>query len=308
MPSSAPRNFVPPRTFTVTVMAALAATWLIWGSTYFAIKLALVSLPPLLQMGSRFMVAGSLLMLFLFCRGGQWPSWVQWRNAVIIGGLMLGGGMGSVGFAQQTISSGLAATMVAAMPVVLALWRFVLDRQRPGRLEACGIAVGVAGVLMLTRGQGLAASSIGTLAMLFAISCWALGSVLSRQRFMLAKGAMGFASEMLAGGLLLCLAAGLRGEQLSLPIQASAIAAWIYLVIAGSLIAFSSYMLLLDRVSPSLATSYCYVNPVVALVIGASFGHESLSAWELLSVSVILAAVGLITAAQPKPLKAARGK
>jgi drug/metabolite transporter (DMT)-like permease len=286
------------RVFTMPVVFALGATWFVWGSTYFAIKLALVSLPPLLQMGSRFVVAGGLLLAFLLLRGKHLPTRLQWRNALLIGGLMLGGGMGSVGFAQQSISSGLAATMVAAMPVILAFWRFVLNRHMPKPLEALGIAMGVGGVLMLTRGQGLSASMTGTLAMLLAIICWSLGSVLSRERFMLADGAMGFASEMLAGGVLLCLASLVRGESLILPLQASAIAAWAYLVIAGSLIAFSSYMLLLDRVSPSLATSYCYVNPVVALAIGAAFGAERVTHWEMLSVAVILSAVALITAAQ----------
>jgi drug/metabolite transporter (DMT)-like permease len=286
------------RAIPVAVLLALAATWLIWGSTYLAIKVALTGIAPFLQMGSRFLLAGALLLAFLLIRGAMLPTWQQWRNALVIGGLMLGGGMGAVGVAEQSISSGLAATLVAAMPVMLLVWGFVFERAVPKRLEVGGILLGLVGVVMLTRGTGLSASPTGTLAMLTAILCWSLGTVLSRRHFKLADGAMGFASEMLAGGALLMLGSVLLGEPWHWPIHAEALAAWVYLVVAGSLIGFSAYMFLLDRVAPALGTSYAYVNPVVALAVGVALGGERVTGWELLSVMVILAAVGLITVAQ----------
>jgi drug/metabolite transporter (DMT)-like permease len=282
------------------VIACLAATWLIWGSTYLAIRFALVSFPPYLQMGSRFIVAGLGLALWMrFLRRVPWPNGREWRNALVIGALMLGGGMGNVAVAEQTVGSGLVVVFIAVVPLLIVLinlfWRVV-----PGRLELAGIGVGLAGVLMLTQGAGFKASPAGLLAMATACSCWSLGSVLSQRSLPLAPGAMGFASEMLCGGAVLMLLAIATGESFSWPPQTLAAWAWVYLVIFGSLLAFNAYMVLLARASAGLAASYTFVNPVIAMLLGVVFAGETITGYEWAAAGVVLAGV-LLLIARPAP-------
>src|SRR5438445_10347704 len=187
------------------ILACLAATWLIWGSTYLAIKWALISLPPFFQMGTRFLVAGGLLMAWMrIVRKASWPTRTEWRHAFFVGTLMLGGGMGSTAYAEQSVDSGLAVAFIAVVPIMIAainmLWKVY-----PSRLEATGIAVGLAGVLMLTQGAGFRASPVGLAAIAVACLSWSAGSVLSQRLWTLAPGATGFASEMLCGGCCLSL-------------------------------------------------------------------------------------------------------
>jgi len=275
------------------ILACLAATWLVWGSTYLAIKYALLSFPPFFQMGSRFLVAGVVLALWMRGRGAPWPNRRQWLNALVVGGLMLGGGMGGTATAEQSVGSGLVVAFIAVMPLMIAalnlLWRVL-----PSRLELAGIAVGLVGVLMLTLGQGFGASPAGLVAITTACACWAVGSVLSQRALPLAPGAMGFASEMLAGGLVLMLLSLGSGETLSQPLRAEAVLAWSYLVVFGSLIAFNAYMLLLAEASASLASSYSFVNPVIAMLLGVAVAGEVISAFEWLAALVVLVGVVLL--------------
>jgi drug/metabolite transporter (DMT)-like permease len=291
-----PSTEVTSRRLPPIVLACLAATWLIWGSTYLAIRFALVSFPPYLQMGSRFLVAGVGLAAWMrWVRGAPWPDARQWGHAFVIGGLMLAGGMGSVAVSEQTVSSGLVVVFIAINPLVIALvnlfWRVV-----PGRLEMIGIGLGLAGVVMLTRGHGFQASPAGLIAVATGCACWSVGSVLSQRRFPLAPGAMGFASEMLAGGLVLMLFALLTHEHLRWPPEPMAAWAWAYLVVFGSLLAFNAYMVLLARTPAGLAASYTFVNPVIALLLGIAFGGESVTLEEWAATGVILAAVILLMA------------
>lgn len=286
------------------VVACLAATWLIWGSTYLAIRFALVSFPPYFQMGSRFLVAGLGLALWMrLVRRASWPGPRQWRNALVVGTLMLAGGMGSVAVAQQTVGSGIVVVFIAVVPLLIVLinlfWRVV-----PGRLEVAGIGVGLAGVVMLTQGAGFQASPRGLLAMVTACSCWSLGSVLSQRSLPLAPGAMGFASEMLCGGAVLMLLAAVTGETFSWPPEPLAAWAWLYLVVFGSLLAFNAYMVLLAEASAGLAASYTFVNPLIAMLLGVAFGGETITAWEWMSAGVVLAGVLLLLA---RPRAAGRG-
>jgi drug/metabolite transporter (DMT)-like permease len=276
------------------VLACLAATWLIWGSTYLAIKFALVSFPPYLQMGTRFIVAGLGLAAWMrWVRGVGWPARRQWLNALIVGTLMLAGGMGSVAVAEQTVGSGLVVVFIAVVPLLIVIvnlfWRVM-----PGRLEMAGIGLGLAGVVMLTRGQGFQASPTGLLAMATACTCWSVGSVLSQRLLPLAPGAMGFASEMLAGGLVLLACAGLAGESMHWPPEPLAAWAWAYLVVFGSLLAFNAYMVLLARTSAGLAASYTFVNPIIAMALGISFRNETITPQEWAAAGVILSGVVLL--------------
>jgi drug/metabolite transporter (DMT)-like permease len=271
----------------------LAATWVVWGSTYLAIKYALISFPPFLQMGSRFLVAGVLLAAWMRWRGAPWPSLVQWRNAFIVGALMLGGGMGGTANAEVSIGSGLVVAFIAVIPLLVALLNLIWG-VKPSRLEAAGIALGLVGVLMLTQGSGFRSSPEGLVAICIACVCWSLGSVLSQRSLPLASGAMGFASEMLCGGVVLMGLAAVSGETMSWPPQAEAIAAWIYLVVFGSLIAFNAYMVLLARAPAALAASYTFVNPVIAMLLGVWIANEAVTRFEWYAVAVVLAGVLLL--------------
>lgn len=275
------------------LMLCLAATWLVWGSTYLAIKLALVSLPPFLQMGSRFLVAGALLAGWMRWRGAPWPNRRQWLHALVIGGLMLGGGMGGTATAEQTVGSGLVVAFIAVMPLMIAglnlLWG-----EKPTRLESLGIAFGLVGVLLLTQGQGFGASPMGLVAISVACASWAVGSVLSQRVWPLAPGAMGFASEMLAGGVVLMILSALQGEALPAHIEAQALWAWAYLVVFGSLVAFNACMVLLAEASAGLASSYSFVNPVIAMLLGVTLAGEQISGHEWLAAGVVLVGVVLL--------------
>ncbi|MGA0608638.1 EamA family transporter [Caldimonas sp. KR1-144] len=284
--------------FSPLVIACLAATWLVWGSTYLAIKFALVSFPPFFQMGSRFVVAGVLLAAWMrWVRRAPWPSAKQWRHALLVGTLMLGGGMGGTAYAEVTVGSGLVVAFIAIVPVMMALG-LVFWRELPTRLEALGIAVGLAGVLMLTQGAGFQSSPAGLVAIATACITWTVGSLLSQRVTPLAPGAMGFASEMICGGVVLLALAGLDGELPTVvanwPPEPSAVAAWLYLVVAGSLIAFNAYMLLLAHATPALASSYCYVNPVIAMLLGVTLGGEVVTGAEWGAAAVVLAGVVLL--------------
>lgn len=275
------------------LLACLAATWIIWGSTYLAIKFALVSFPPFYQMGSRFLVAGLLLLVWLKLRGRALPTLVQWRNAAIIGTLLLVSGMGFTASAEQTVASGLVVAYIAIIPIIVTAMNLPFG-VKPTRLELVGMLVGLAGVLMLVRGQAFTASPTGLAAITIACLSWSLGSVLSQRRFPLAPGAMGFASEMLCGSVVLLLLSAAVGEAPQWPPQPLATWSWVYLIVFGSLLAFNAYMVLLSRVSAALASSYTFVNPVIALALGISIGGESVTRFEWAAAAVITAGVVLL--------------
>lgn len=291
-----------PRPDRALIAACLAAVWLIWGSTYLAIKWALVSFPPFHQMGTRFLAAGVLLALWMRWRGARWPQRHEWVNATLLGALMLGVGYGLTAVAEVTVSSGLVVAFIAIGPALQAAleWPYGV---RPTRREATGIALGLAGVLGLAAGQGFSASPQGLAAVLAASVAWKLGSVwavrglprvLGGRALDLQPGAMGYASQMLAGGVLLMLASLALGETPSWPPEPRAAASWFYLVVAGSLVAFSAYMVLLQRTPSAVSSSYAYVNPVIGLLLGVTLGGEVLHAGEWLAAALVTGSVVLM--------------
>ncbi len=283
------------------VLFALLTVYIVWGSTYFAIHIALTSFPPFLLMGTRFLMAGALLYTWTKWRGAPNPSLLEWRDAGIIGVLMLGGGMGLTAVGQQYVSSGLTAVFIACSPMILSFCTGFFGIW-PNRREWLGIVIGFAGAILLAAGGEFSAQPMGIIALLGAILCWDIGSVLSQRKLKLAPGAMGFASEMLLGGVFLVGVAVVKGESFSTPMTISALAAWSYLVVAGSLFAFTAYMFLLSRVSPALASSYAYVNPVIAVTLGVLLGGETFSPREMLAMAIILGSVALLTMSHaPKP-------
>lgn len=282
------------------VALALAAVFLIWGSTYLAIRFALEGgFPPFLLGGIRFLLAGGLVFAFLRLRGVAAPTRAQWGNAAVMGVLLLVLGNGMVNFAEKSVSSGMAAVAVASAPLWMGVFA-AMRGQRPSGIEWVGLAIGFVGVVWLNAGSSLNASRAGMLALLVATIAWSFGSIWSRGRD-LPSPFMASAAQMLCGGaamLVLGLAIGERFDGLP---SAHGRAAFAYLVVFGSIIGFSAYIWLLQHVRPALAGSYAYVNPAIAVALGAWLAGERFGRHELLAMGVILLGVVAITVAKARP-------
>jgi drug/metabolite transporter (DMT)-like permease len=287
------------------VWLALAAVYLIWGSTYLAIRFALEGgFPPFLLGGIRFVIAGSLMFAFLRWRGVPTPTRVQWRNAAVMGVLLLLLGNGMVNLAETTVSSGLAAVAVASAPLWMGVFA-ALRGQHPSRIEWIGLGIGFLGVVWLNAGSSLSASKLGMLALLVATLAWSFGSIWSRGRD-LPSPFMASAAQMLCGGVAMCIVGVLAGERFDGMPTAHGLAAFAYLIVFGSIVGFSAYIWLLHHVRPALAGSYAYVNPAIAVVLGAWLAHERFGMHELLAMGVILSGVVAITLAKARKAAPAR--
>ncbi|AIR88255.1 drug/metabolite exporter YedA [Pseudomonas cremoricolorata] len=282
-----------PRRFPLLLIGAFFALYVVWGSTYLMIRIGVESWPPMLMAGVRFVIAGALLYGFLRWRGAPAPSWPQWRATGAIGFLLLSCGNGGVTLAEHAgVSSGVAALAVATVPLFTLLFGLLFG-YRNSRLEWAGILLGLAGIGLLNLGSNLQASPMGAVLILFAAAAWAFGSVWSK-RLPLPQGAMAAACEMLWGGAILLLASALSGERMTQAPSAAGWGALIYLILFGSILAFSAYMYLLKHVRPAAATSYAYVNPAVAVLLGIVFAGEQVGVEECLAMAVIIGAVVLI--------------
>lgn len=276
------------------LIGALFALYIIWGSTYFAISIGVESWPPMMMAGVRFLSAGILLMGYLLLTGHKLPARRPLLNAALVGVLLLAIGNGFVTIAEhQRVASGIAAVMVATVPLfTLCFSRLFGIATR--KLEWFGIAIGLAGIILLNSGGNLSSNPWGAILILIGSLSWAFGSVYG-SRIELPNGMMAGAVEMLAAGMVLMSASLLSGERLAQMPTLSGFLAVGYLAIFGSLIAINAYMYLIRNVSPAVATSYAYVNPVVAVLLGTSFGGESLSPIEWLALGIIIFAVVLVT-------------
>ena len=284
------------------IVLALLAVYLIWGSTYLGIRFALEGgYPPLLMAGGRFIIAGSLMYAVLRMRGVPAPTKRQWRDLVILGMLLLGGGNGMVTLAQQTVSSGLAAVAVSSAPLWMAAFA-AARREYPNKLEWLGLAIGFVGVLWLNAGSSLTATPQGLVLLLSAAIAWSFGSVWSRGRD-LPSPFMGAAAQMLCGGVLMLVAGFAFGERMHELPTAKGTFAVAYLVGFGSIVAFSAYIWLLHHVRTALAGSYAYVNPVIAVVLGAWLAAERFTVSDLGAMAVILSGVVAITLGKAKKKK-----
>jgi drug/metabolite transporter (DMT)-like permease len=275
------------------ILAALLALYFIWGSTYLAIRLALPGFPPLMMSGLRFVLAGGVLYVLLRLRGEPRPSRLQWGAALRIGTLLVFGNA-LVVVAEQWVSSGVAAVAIASVPLWSVLFAGLWGRW-PAKGEWVGLAVGLAGVALLQSGGELRASRAGAAVLVLSTVSWALGSMWSR-RLPIPTGLMAAATEMLTGGAVLLVAALARGERMAAMPDARSIGAFLYLVSFGSMIAYSAYAFLLAKVRPALATSYAYVNPVVAVVLGALFAGEHVSPIAVVALALILGGVAIVAA------------
>lgn len=288
----------PSRTAGLAAVAALAIVYVVWGSTYLAIRFALEGgWPPLTMVsGVRFLLAGAAMYAFLRWRGVAAPTRGQWKRLAMLGLLLLLLGNGCVVLAEQTVSSGLAAVAVASVPLWMGLFGMLFG-QRPSRMEWLGIAIGFAGVLWLNAGSSLNASPVGLVLLLVAPIGWAFGSVWARGRD-LPSPFMAAAGQMLCGGAMLLVAGVLRGESLPQAVTAHGTLALAYLAVFGSVVAFSAYVWLLQHVRPALVSSYAYVNPAIAVALGAWLAGEHFGVNELGAMAVILAGVVTITLAR----------
>jgi drug/metabolite transporter (DMT)-like permease len=282
------------------VLFSFAAVYLIWGSTYLAIRYAIETLPPFLMAGVRYLIAGAILYVFARRSGAPAPTRRHWGSAFVLGALLFVGGNGGVVWAEQHIASGLAALLVATVP----LWMVLLDwlrpgGSRPGGAVAAGLVLGTLGVALLV-GPGAAEGAVDLLgagAVILGALAWAAGSLAAGRLPLPKEMALASAMEMLAGGALLSVVGLLAGEggRLSLAaVTPRSLLALAYLITFGSLVAFSAYLYLLRETSPARAATYAYVNPVVAVALGALLGGEALSSRMIAASAVIVAAVALI--------------
>jgi drug/metabolite transporter (DMT)-like permease len=282
------------------VWLALLAVYVIWGSTYFAIAITIGpgGFPPFLMAGARFLLAGSILFLYVKLRGGEWPNFKQWGAAFLVGCLLLLGGNGLVTIAEQSVASGLAALAVATMPLFAALFAGLWGKW-PGRAEWVGLGVGMLGVVLLNLEGDMQANPLGAIALIAATASWALGSVWSRH-LPLPTGMMASATEMLGGGAAMLVLGLVLGERVTRVPDLQPLLAWGYLVVFGSIVAFSAYGYLLQKVRPSLATSYAYVNPVVAVALGVGLGGETVGWIGFVAMPIILIGVGIVVMAKSR--------
>lgn len=279
---------------TPQIVLALLAVYVIWGSTYLAMRWAVAELPPMMMGAIRFAIAGSILYVIARLRGAPMPTARQWRNGALVGGLLFVGGNGFVAIAERSVSSGVAAVVCATMPLWLALMARFAGERTTGR-EVLGQVLGLAGVAILVGGQIGTAAPMDTAVIVLAPLSWAAGSLLAK-RVELAPGAMGAATEMICGGILMAVAGLARGEHIH-AVSWSAVGSMAYLIGLGSLIGFTAYAWLLQHTRPAVATSYAFVNPPLAVIVGVVVGGEAASwtlgvATPLIVASVILVVLG----------------
>ena len=285
------------------IIAAFASIYLVWGSTYLAIRYAIETIPPFIMGGIRFLISGALLYLWARSRGAPRPTRLHWRNAIIAGGFLLLGGNGAVMWAEQVVPSGLTALLVSILPFWLVIIEWVRPpRRRPSVAVLIGLVLGFIGIIVLVGPSDVGGhgdvSPLGALVLILGSLSWAIGSFWSRDAQLPESGLLTTGMEMLGGGVLLLLVGMLAGEFSHFDIHgvshASAVGL-VYLITFGSLLGFTSYIWLLDKVSPARLGTYAYVNPIVAVLLGWAIAGERLSVQTGVAAAIVICAVALIT-------------
>jgi drug/metabolite transporter (DMT)-like permease len=289
--------------FEVKLVASLAAVYVIWSSTYLAMRVAVAELPPFAMASTRFLIAGGVLLAIARRRGAAWPSARVWRRNLPIGALLFAGGNGFVAVAEQSVSSGGAAIVCATMPLWVGVFGALFGGKqggvRPTAREWASLVLGFAGVVVLMGGPTLAGEPAHVALLVASPIAWAIGSLLSRR----GNGAEGprattvnAAVQMLAGSAVLAVAAVIHGEPIAVHASASAWLAVGYLAVFGSIVSFTAYAWLLANARPAVATSYAFVNPILAVLIGAALYGEPLGITTIVANLMIVAAVMLAIA------------
>ena len=300
-PPPAPRKFA--------ILAAFAALYIIWGSTYLGIRFAIASIPPLLMAGTRFFFAGIIMYAIARWQGAPRSSFPEWRDAAIVGACLLFFGNGSVTVAEQWVATGLASLLVATVPIYIALLAWLTgSAPRPRPLVLLGLAGGFAGVGILV-GPALTAPpatasrhlGLGMIILLFGSFLWSVGSLYSRRARNSASPFLSSAQTMLCGGSLMIIAGLARGETRGFDFRqltALSLGAFVYLVLIGAIVGYTAYIWLLRHCDPAKVATYAYVNPVVAVLLGAFFAGETLTGRTALAAAVIIGSVALVITAQ----------
>lgn len=295
------------------LVLAFAAIYLIWGSTYLAIRVAVGTMPPFLMAAARFLIAGALLLSFLKLRGAPWPSARQWRANVIIGTFLLLGGNGAVVWAEQYVPSGITALLIGVGPlfIVLTEWAWP-GGSRPTATTMAALLLGFVGVAWLAAPWENAAHGGvhpgGVAAILVGCVSWGIGSIYSRHAKHGADPFIASSLQMLGGGATLLLTAGLHGDFAAFNVATISPASWkafLYLIGAGSLVGFSTFVWLMKHSTPARVATYAYVNPVVAVFLGWLLLHEPINPRTLVSATIIVAAVVIITVDKTRGLPTA---
>jgi len=300
------------------LVLAFLAVYLIWGSTYLGIRFAIETLPPFLMAGTRFLVAGSVLYLWARRKGAAAPSGVNWITAGVVGTLLLIGGNGGVVWAETRVASGLAALLIATEP----FWIVLLDwlrpgGRRPGLAVAAGLLFGFIGVGLLVSPFDLIGGgrvdALGAAAVVLASLSWAIGSLYTARGARLpASPTLATGMEMLIGGALFFPLSAATGEWAKFSLAAVSLKsalALLYLIVFGAIVAFTAYVYLLKNTTPARASTYAYVNPVIAVLLGWAFGGEAVTGRVVLAAAAIIAAVAVITRQQAggqSPTRASR--
>lgn len=290
------------------IWTALIALYIVWGSTYLAIRFGVETIPPFILAGLRFLISGIILIAWRRAARDPWPTPRQWRSTAIIGTLLLLGGNGFLSFAEQKVPSGIAALLIGTVP----LWMVLIEALRPsgakpGLRAIIGLLIGFGGIFLLigpaemTKGSGFDLLGIGTL--IVASFLWASGSIYSRSADMPGSSLMATGAEMLCGSASLFIFGTLVGDWHSFNVATVSTRSWLglsYLITFGSLIGFVSYGWLLQNAPISLVATYAYVNPLVAILLGNIFAQEQLNARIVLSAVIIIGSVVLINSRQNK--------
>lgn len=295
------------RPSTFKLISAFAAVYIIWGSTYLGVRFASETIPPLLMASVRFLVSGSILYVYARSKGAMPPKFTHWKSAAVTGLFLLLIGNGGMALSLQFIPTGLAAILVATEPfwLVIVAWT-LFGKSRPTGKEAIGLIIGFTGIVLLVSfGQNKdigISNPVGVVMVIVSAIAWAIGSMYATRATVPDSPMLSISLQMLAGGAMLFLAGSLAGEWQALEfdeVSAKSGLALVYLTLFGSLIGFTAYSWLLGVVSPSMASTYAYVNPVVALILGWSLGGEIITIPMLLASAVIIISVIMITLAKP---------
>jgi drug/metabolite transporter (DMT)-like permease len=292
----------------LAIWSALIAIYLVWGSSYLAIRFVVETIPPFLSASFRFLVAGSVLYVYRRLRGDPVPARLEWRSAAIVGFFLLVGGNGGVVWAEQRVASGIAALLIASVP----LWMALLDTLRPGgrrpsRMVTLGVLAGFVGIVILIRPAQLVGIEgqvdlLGGLVLTLAAFSWSLGSLYNRGAKLPTSPLLGTGMEMILGAAGLLILGTITGEwsQLDLStISTQSLLGMVYLIVFGSWVGFASYIWLL-RVAPTmLVSTYAYVNPLIAIFLGSWLADETLTPRVLIAAVIIIGSVVLITMTQP---------
>lgn len=290
------------------IIIAFAALYVVWGSTYLGIRFAIETIPPFLMAGARFLIAGLLMYTIAWSQGAYKSSWANWRVSLIVGACLLLAGNGGVTISEQYIDTGLAALIVAIVPIYIVILGWATGMApRPSPVVWLGLVGGFAGVAILL-GPALHVSSnggrhpaIGMSILLFSSFIWSAGSLYSRTAKHAASPFLTAAQQMICGGLLLLLAGVLTGEPRSFhprSISMLSLASFIYLILIGAVVGYTAYIWLLRHCDPAKVATYAYVNPIVAVVLGAAFAGETLSTRVLIAGALIIGSVAIVITTQ----------